>query len=273
MIMLENGHYYHVRIIPHLQDNHWSLGAVDSILRATTGLPDNPTPLLPNQPPDPLTAIVSGAASPGTQATPPTASGGGRGAAGRTPGRGQRRGDSTSTAGSRPRPSRNRRRKPPLSPTYAPSSRSTRSGHWRWVGSCSPPSALRRRPGRRTPPWCTKSSVPSAAPLYDVRVTPQGPDPRPTTGPATTTATGATNVRARSQPRRPPHPPTHPPPPPPHPPLNHTNNTPPTPRGLQAVRHHLGPAHHRAPDKSVRPNGRRNDIQHNTTRPQGARDT
>ena len=75
------------------------------------------------------------------------------------------------------------------------------------------------------------------------------------------------------QPRGPPHPPTHPPPPPPHPPPNHTNNTPPTPHGLQAVRHHLGPAHHKAPDKSVLPNGRRNDNQHNTTRPQGAGDT
>ena len=32
------------------------------MLRATTDLPDNATPLLPNQPPDPLTAIVSGAA-------------------------------------------------------------------------------------------------------------------------------------------------------------------------------------------------------------------
>ena len=62
MIVLENGHYYQVRIIPHPQDNHWSLEAVDSMLRATTGLMDNPTPLLPNQPPDPLTAIVSGAA-------------------------------------------------------------------------------------------------------------------------------------------------------------------------------------------------------------------
>ena len=62
MIVLENGHYYKVRIIPHPQDNHWSLEAVDSMLRATTGLPDNPTPLLPNQSPDPLTAIVSGAA-------------------------------------------------------------------------------------------------------------------------------------------------------------------------------------------------------------------
>ena len=62
MIVLENGHYYQVRIIPHPQDNQWSLEAVDSMLRETPGLPDNPTPLLPNQPPDPLTAIVSGAA-------------------------------------------------------------------------------------------------------------------------------------------------------------------------------------------------------------------
>ena len=62
MILLENGHYYQVRIIPHPQDNHWSLEAVDSMLRATTDLPDNPTPLLQDQPLDPLTAIVSGMA-------------------------------------------------------------------------------------------------------------------------------------------------------------------------------------------------------------------
>ena len=62
IIVLENGHYYQVRIIPHPQDNHWSLEAVDSMLRATTDLPDNPAPLLPDQPPDPLTAIVSGTA-------------------------------------------------------------------------------------------------------------------------------------------------------------------------------------------------------------------
>ena len=62
MIVLENGHYYQVRIIPDPQDNHWSLEAVDSMLRATTDLPDNPSPLLPDQPPDPLTAIVSGTA-------------------------------------------------------------------------------------------------------------------------------------------------------------------------------------------------------------------
>ena len=46
--------------MPHPQDNHWSLEAIDSMLRATTDLPENPTPLLPDQPPDPLTAIVSG---------------------------------------------------------------------------------------------------------------------------------------------------------------------------------------------------------------------
>ena len=36
--------------------------ATRPMLRETTGLPDNPTPLLRNQPPDPLMAIVSGAA-------------------------------------------------------------------------------------------------------------------------------------------------------------------------------------------------------------------
>ena len=62
MIVLENGHYYQVRIIPHPQRGHWSLEAVDSMLPATTDLPDSPTPLLPGQPPDPLTAVVSGTA-------------------------------------------------------------------------------------------------------------------------------------------------------------------------------------------------------------------
>ena len=274
MIVLENGHYYQVRIIPHPQDNHWSLEAVDCMLRATTGLPDNPTPLLPNQPPDPLTAIVSGAAGTWQPDHAPYCLW-----------RWARRRWLHTRAWSaawrfyldgpqQMEAIRNRRRKPPLSPTYAPSSRSTRSGHWRWVGSCSPPSALRRRPGRHTRPWCTKSSVPSAAPLYDVRVTPpraltrdqpQDLQRRQQLGPRT--------YGPERQPRRPPHPPTHPPPPSSHPPPNHTNNTPPTPRGLRAVQHHLGPAHHRAPDKSVRPNGRRNDDQHNTTRPQGAGDT
>ena len=62
MIVLGNGHYYQVRIIPHPQDSHRSLEAVDSMLPATTDLPDSPTPLLPGGGPDPLTAIVSGTA-------------------------------------------------------------------------------------------------------------------------------------------------------------------------------------------------------------------
>ena len=60
MGMLENGHYYQVRIVPQPQESHWSLEAVDSMLLATTTLPDSPTPLLSGQPPDPLMAIVSG---------------------------------------------------------------------------------------------------------------------------------------------------------------------------------------------------------------------
>ena len=60
MIVLENGHYYQVRIIPHPQESHWSLEAVKSMLRATTDLPDNPNPLLNGQPLDPLTTIASG---------------------------------------------------------------------------------------------------------------------------------------------------------------------------------------------------------------------
>ena len=62
MVVLENGHYYHVRIILHPQESHWSLEFVDSMLPATTALLDSPNPLLNDQPPDPLTAIVSGTA-------------------------------------------------------------------------------------------------------------------------------------------------------------------------------------------------------------------
>ena len=50
MIVLENGHYYQVRIIPHPQESHWSLEAVYSMPTATRDLPDSPTPLLPGQP-------------------------------------------------------------------------------------------------------------------------------------------------------------------------------------------------------------------------------
>ena len=62
MIVLQNGHYYQVRIIPHSQRGHWSLEAVDFMLSATRDLPDSPTPLLPDQPLDRLTAVVSGTA-------------------------------------------------------------------------------------------------------------------------------------------------------------------------------------------------------------------
>ena len=62
MIVLESGHYYQVWLTPHPQECHWSLEAVDSMIPASTALPDSPTPLPNDQPPDPLTAIVSGAA-------------------------------------------------------------------------------------------------------------------------------------------------------------------------------------------------------------------
>ena len=60
VIVFENGHYYQARISPHPQKSHCSLEAVDSMLPAKAALPDSPTPLLNGQPPDPLTAIVSG---------------------------------------------------------------------------------------------------------------------------------------------------------------------------------------------------------------------
>ena len=62
MIVLESGHYYQVRITPQQQECHWSLEAVDSMLLASAALPDSPTRLPQNQPPGPLTAIVSGGA-------------------------------------------------------------------------------------------------------------------------------------------------------------------------------------------------------------------
>ena len=173
MIVLENGHCYQVRITPHPQESPSSLEAVGSMRPATAALPDSPTPLINGQPPDPLMAIVSGTV--GTS----TASGGGHGAAGRTPGYVRRHGGSTWTAGSswRPPPSASGRQRPPLRPTCAPSLRSTRSGRWRWASNCSPPSAMRRRPRGRTRPLCTKSSVPSAAPSCSAWETPQGPEP------------------------------------------------------------------------------------------------
>ena len=62
IIVLEHGYYYQVRIRPHPREHHWSLEAVDTLLPANAALPDSPTRLPNDQPPDPLTAIVSGAA-------------------------------------------------------------------------------------------------------------------------------------------------------------------------------------------------------------------
>ena len=62
MVVLESGHYYQVRITPQPRENHWDLEAADSMLPRDVDLPDGPIPLLPGQPPDALTAIVSGAA-------------------------------------------------------------------------------------------------------------------------------------------------------------------------------------------------------------------
>ena len=62
MVVLQSGHYYHVRITPSPLNNRWNLEAADSMLPRDVGLPDGPTPLLPGQPPDLLTAIVSDAA-------------------------------------------------------------------------------------------------------------------------------------------------------------------------------------------------------------------
>ena len=192
MIVLENGHYYQVRIIRHPQRGHWSLEAVDSMLPAT--------PLLTGQPPDPLRAVVSGTAGtwhPGhalyclwrwaRRRWPHTRA---WSAAWRfyLDGRQQLEAIPERTA------------ETPTATNLCPVFRSTRSGRWHWASNCSPPSALRRRPRRRKRPWCTKFSVPSAAPLCDAWVTPQGPGPQPATGPAAATRS---RTRAAGVPRRP----------------------------------------------------------------------
>ena len=62
MLVLESDHYYRVRGAPDPQECHSNLEAVDSMLPARAALPDGPSPLPHNQPPDPLTAVVSGEA-------------------------------------------------------------------------------------------------------------------------------------------------------------------------------------------------------------------
>ena len=61
MVVLESGHYYQVRMTPRPLDNNWDLEAADSMLPRDVDLPEGPTPLLLDQPPDRLGAIVSGA--------------------------------------------------------------------------------------------------------------------------------------------------------------------------------------------------------------------
>ena len=62
MVVVENGHYYQVRITPRPLERRWDLEGVDSMLPGDMDLLDGPTPLLPGQPPEHLTAIVSGRA-------------------------------------------------------------------------------------------------------------------------------------------------------------------------------------------------------------------
>ena len=61
LVMLEAGHYYHVRITPRPEEQRWDLEAVDSMIPIAMPLPAGPTTLSPDQP-DPLTTIVSGQA-------------------------------------------------------------------------------------------------------------------------------------------------------------------------------------------------------------------
>ena len=179
MIVLDNGHYYQVRIIPHPQESHWSLEAVDSML------PDSPGPLLEGQPPDPLTAIVSGAV--GTW----------------HPGhalyclwrRARRRWPHTRVWLATWRfhldgrqqldaiPHRERTAETPTAPNLCPVFAIHQIRRWRCASNCSPSSTLRRRARQHTRPLCTKFSVPSAAPSCGAWRTPQGPErPRGETG-------------------------------------------------------------------------------------------
>ena len=97
------------------------------------------------------------------------------------------------------------------------------------------------------------------------------PSPAPRTGPAPRQQLGPRMYAPEHRwPQCPPHPPVHPPPPPPQPSTHHINSTPPTPGRLRTLRHHRGPARHRAPDNTVHPNGQQNDNYRNTTRPQGS---
>ena len=62
MVVLNNGHYSQVRITPQPLLRRRELKAVDFMLHRDMVLPESPGTLLPDQPPDPLTNIVSGRA-------------------------------------------------------------------------------------------------------------------------------------------------------------------------------------------------------------------
>ena len=95
MVVLEKGHYYQVRITPGPLEHRWDLGAAHSMLPTDMRHPDGPTPLLPGQPHDPLTAIVSGRASAWHPGAPSTACGSGLNGGGSPPNSGQGHGGST----------------------------------------------------------------------------------------------------------------------------------------------------------------------------------
>ena len=60
IVVLKDGHYYQVRITPRPLVRCWELEAVYPMLPGNMPLPDGPTRLSPDQPPDTLTTIMSG---------------------------------------------------------------------------------------------------------------------------------------------------------------------------------------------------------------------
>ena len=62
MVVLEIRHHYQDEIQPRPLEQRWDSEALHSVLLRDMDLPDGPSPLLPGQPPDPLTAIFSGSA-------------------------------------------------------------------------------------------------------------------------------------------------------------------------------------------------------------------
>ena len=69
---------------PRPLEHHWDVEAVNSVIPRDMDLPDGPTPVLPGQPPDLLTAIVSGRAGTWHPGQPSAACGGGPNGGGST---------------------------------------------------------------------------------------------------------------------------------------------------------------------------------------------